>query len=30
VDLADLAGYMDAFVGASFLPHTNPELLRMG
>ncbi len=30
VDLADLAGYMDEFVGASFLPHTSPELLRMG
>ena len=30
VDLADLAGYMDEFVGASFLPHTSPDLLRMG
>jgi uncharacterized 2Fe-2S/4Fe-4S cluster protein (DUF4445 family) len=28
VDLADLPGYMDEFVGASFLPHTSPELLR--
>jgi uncharacterized 2Fe-2S/4Fe-4S cluster protein (DUF4445 family) len=27
VDLADLPGYMDEFVGASFLPHTSPELL---
>lgn len=27
VDLADLPGYMDEFVGASFLPHTNPEYL---
>jgi len=30
VDLADLAGYMDEFVSASFLPHTSPDLLRMG
>ena len=30
VDLADLAGYMDEFVGASFLPHTSPDLLHMG
>jgi uncharacterized 2Fe-2S/4Fe-4S cluster protein (DUF4445 family) len=30
VDLADLAGYMDDFVGASFLPHTSPELLHLG
>ncbi len=30
VDLADLAGYMDEFVGASFLPHTSPGLLRLG
>jgi uncharacterized 2Fe-2S/4Fe-4S cluster protein (DUF4445 family) len=30
VDLADLPGYMDEFVGASFLPHTSPELLRVG
>ena len=29
VDLADLPGYMDEFVGASFLPHTNPEALRL-
>src|SRR5271157_146587 len=28
VDLADMPGYMDEFVGASFLPHTSPELLR--
>jgi uncharacterized 2Fe-2S/4Fe-4S cluster protein (DUF4445 family) len=28
VDLADLASYMDEFVGASFLPHTHPELLQ--
>ena len=27
VDLADLPGYMDEFVGASFLPHTSPERL---
>ena len=27
VDLADLPSYMDEFVGASFLPHTSPELL---
>jgi uncharacterized 2Fe-2S/4Fe-4S cluster protein (DUF4445 family) len=27
VDLAELPGYMDEFVGASFLPHTSPELL---
>jgi uncharacterized 2Fe-2S/4Fe-4S cluster protein (DUF4445 family) len=30
VDLSDLAGYMDEFVGASFLPHTSPDALRMG
>jgi len=30
VDLSDLPGYMDEFVGASFLPHTSPGLLRMG
>jgi uncharacterized 2Fe-2S/4Fe-4S cluster protein (DUF4445 family) len=29
VDLADLPRYMDEFVGASFLPHTSPELLRI-
>jgi uncharacterized 2Fe-2S/4Fe-4S cluster protein (DUF4445 family) len=29
VDLADLAGYMDEFVAASFLPHTSPETLRL-
>ena len=28
VDLSDLPGYMDEFVGASFLPHTSPELLQ--
>ncbi len=28
VDLADVPSYMDEFVGASFLPHTSPELLR--
>jgi uncharacterized 2Fe-2S/4Fe-4S cluster protein (DUF4445 family) len=28
VDLSDLPRYMDEFVGASFLPHTSPELLR--
>jgi uncharacterized 2Fe-2S/4Fe-4S cluster protein (DUF4445 family) len=28
VDLADLPRYMDEFVGASFLPHTSPELLQ--
>jgi uncharacterized 2Fe-2S/4Fe-4S cluster protein (DUF4445 family) len=27
VDLADLPGYMDEFVAASFLPHTTPEVL---
>jgi uncharacterized 2Fe-2S/4Fe-4S cluster protein (DUF4445 family) len=30
VDLADLPGYMDEFVGASFLPHTSPEMLELG
>jgi uncharacterized 2Fe-2S/4Fe-4S cluster protein (DUF4445 family) len=30
VDLADVPGYMDEFVGASFLPHTTPELLLAG
>jgi uncharacterized 2Fe-2S/4Fe-4S cluster protein (DUF4445 family) len=30
VDLAELPGYMDEFVGACFLPHTSPELLRLG
>ncbi|MEK7750639.1 MAG: ASKHA domain-containing protein, partial [Acidobacteriota bacterium] len=29
VDLSDLPGYMDEFVGASFLPHTDPALLRI-
>jgi uncharacterized 2Fe-2S/4Fe-4S cluster protein (DUF4445 family) len=29
VDLSELPGYMDQFVGASFLPHTSPNLLRM-
>jgi uncharacterized 2Fe-2S/4Fe-4S cluster protein (DUF4445 family) len=30
VDLAELPRYMDEFVGASFLPHTSPELLNVG
>jgi uncharacterized 2Fe-2S/4Fe-4S cluster protein (DUF4445 family) len=30
VDLAELPCYMDEFVGASFLPHTSPELLHVG
>ncbi len=30
VDLSELPGYMDEFVGACFLPHTSPELLRLG
>jgi uncharacterized 2Fe-2S/4Fe-4S cluster protein (DUF4445 family) len=30
LDLSDLPGYMDEFVGASFLPHTSPDWLRMG
>jgi len=30
VDLSELPGYMGEFVGASFLPHTSPDLLRMG
>jgi uncharacterized 2Fe-2S/4Fe-4S cluster protein (DUF4445 family) len=30
VDLADVPGYMDEFVGASFIPHTSPELLALG
>jgi uncharacterized 2Fe-2S/4Fe-4S cluster protein (DUF4445 family) len=30
VDLSELPGYMDEFVGASFLPHTSPDLLRLG
>jgi uncharacterized 2Fe-2S/4Fe-4S cluster protein (DUF4445 family) len=29
VDLSDLPGYMDEFVGASFLPHTDPARLRL-
>jgi hypothetical protein len=29
VDLSDLPGYMDEFVGASFLPHTEPARLRL-
>ncbi len=29
VDLCDIPGYMDEFVGASFLPHTDPSLLRL-
>ncbi len=28
VDLSQFAGYMDTFVGASFLPHTDPSVLR--
>jgi uncharacterized 2Fe-2S/4Fe-4S cluster protein (DUF4445 family) len=30
VNLSELPGYMDEFVAASFLPHTNPDSLRMG
>lgn len=30
VDLSELPGYMDEFVAASFLPHTNADRLRMG
>ncbi len=30
VDLADVPGYMDEFIGASFIPHTTPEHLRLG
>jgi uncharacterized 2Fe-2S/4Fe-4S cluster protein (DUF4445 family) len=29
VDLSDLSGYMDEFVGACFLPHTSVERLRL-
>ena len=29
VDLSTVPGYMDEFVGASFLPHTSPDLLRL-
>jgi uncharacterized 2Fe-2S/4Fe-4S cluster protein (DUF4445 family) len=29
VNLSELPGYMDEFVGACFLPHTSPELLRV-
>jgi len=29
VDLSELPGYMDEFVGACFLPHTSPEQLRL-
>jgi len=29
VDLSELPGYMNEFVGACFLPHTSPELLRL-
>jgi uncharacterized 2Fe-2S/4Fe-4S cluster protein (DUF4445 family) len=29
VDLSTVPGYMDEFIGASFLPHTSPELLRL-
>jgi uncharacterized 2Fe-2S/4Fe-4S cluster protein (DUF4445 family) len=29
IDLSELPGYMDEFVGACFLPHTSPENLRL-
>jgi uncharacterized 2Fe-2S/4Fe-4S cluster protein (DUF4445 family) len=29
IDLSTLPAYMDEFVGASFLPHTSPDLLRL-
>ncbi len=29
VDLAEVPGYMDEFVGASFLPHTSPDALQL-
>lgn len=29
VDLADIPGYMDEFVAASFIPHTSPERLHL-
>jgi len=29
INLSELPGYMDEFVGACFLPHTSPELLRL-
>lgn len=29
VSLSELPGYMEEFVGACFLPHTSPELLRL-
>jgi uncharacterized 2Fe-2S/4Fe-4S cluster protein (DUF4445 family) len=30
VDLSEVPGYMDEFVGASFLPHTDPSVLGCG
>jgi uncharacterized 2Fe-2S/4Fe-4S cluster protein (DUF4445 family) len=30
INLSELPGYMDEFIGACFLPHTSPELLRLG
>jgi len=30
VDLSEVPGYMDEFVGASFIPHTDPALLGSG
>jgi uncharacterized 2Fe-2S/4Fe-4S cluster protein (DUF4445 family) len=30
VDLSEVPGYMDEFVGACFLPHTSTEMLRLG
>jgi hypothetical protein len=29
INLSDLPHYMDEFVGACFLPHTDPQILRM-
>ena len=29
VDLSEVPGYMDEFVGACFLPHTTPEALKV-
>ncbi len=29
LDLSEVPGYMDELVGASFLPHTSPERLRL-
>ena len=28
LDLSDAPGYMDEFIAATFLPHTDPDLLR--